>query len=1034
VRLAKIVGVGHAAVSHWETGRSTPSIEVQRLLYGLLEPDARLETKGIQIDDSREYPKSRGSGDIRENIRQYNRVMAGLESNTPPSQKQRLKPACKSVEKGNLASCGSRPTVSRQESGWVRPSWSILNHLLPVAFGLPASWSEQLLKAMDNRTLSELGLSDSVWEALSRQSVFKEDPLTDPLHWTLEYVSTLFLDESHFSSFLTAARCLMTGTDADGWSGPSTISTTPILGSGFHSQLANLPSSALHWPKPLTYAAKIPGLGSVLDVSEVSEAHLIEEVGLSLKTLAMIGSFWNWREEFRAVCSELDVLVAADSVQEFVLSSLGVSIDSNFGKKARRSARDAQVVVRRFGLDGQRPGKLREIGDKLGLTRERVRQLVVQKQDKVLGSLGSFLSPLFWVCGSVVDSQSGAVKLGRLVSELNQTFGWRVPMTTDYVERLLGFAKDLEITNGYVSRAGLQCRNCESAAGMLCDLVNDLGTVTMSQALNALGRYCDEFGPKIECRAISPSSGLLRVILDSNEDSAGHPYCEGQSLYSEEEWTVRSGPISAGCEILLKRSEQAMHFSAVFEELSQRRSGPPGNPQYVYSSLQNNPRIISWDRGSFIHVENIDFDYYVVKQIEDAVEQRLLDLPGPQMLSVSGIFESFKPELKSMRVPSELGLYSLLRMSDDPRFVLPRYPQVYLAESFDGRIPLPEAVDQILRDAGGPLPYKELERIVVCQMGYKKYQFSILVSSLSNCIRVEKWGFLHVDLLPFGAADLMPVVDCARGLAAQNGHVSVARVLEDRMVDCILLDIRSPITLFYSLKHFFSDVLDLRSYPTVGTRPQGDDETRPIGILESVVKFLASCPGDCPWEKLTEHFVEKLRYKETTVYNVVQRPEVYRYLPNSLVHRHVIGLTDRLILEVQRCAGQWFRRAVSTGDPYASIRRMLDAKKLPPLSGGLVWTPQLVSHVLSRSGDYRVLGSSRDAFVATENEHGIKDFEDLAAILLVRDHAGGTALSTFEEDLRSKGIVAKTLTSFMFPRGKLTIDGLEIVVAPGDRG
>jgi RNA polymerase primary sigma factor len=41
----------------------------------------------------------------------------------------------------------------------------------------------------------------------------------------------------------------------------------------------------------------------------------------------------------------------------------------------RLSPRDASVIRLRFGLDGGEPMTLKEIGDQLGLTRERVRQI-----------------------------------------------------------------------------------------------------------------------------------------------------------------------------------------------------------------------------------------------------------------------------------------------------------------------------------------------------------------------------------------------------------------------------------------------------------------------------------------------------------------------------------------------------------------------------------------------------------------------------------------------------------------------------------
>jgi RNA polymerase primary sigma factor len=54
---------------------------------------------------------------------------------------------------------------------------------------------------------------------------------------------------------------------------------------------------------------------------------------------------------------------------------------------AGRNRRAAFIVARRFGLDGGDPQSLQQIGDQLGLTRERVRQI----QDEALAYLSTYL-------------------------------------------------------------------------------------------------------------------------------------------------------------------------------------------------------------------------------------------------------------------------------------------------------------------------------------------------------------------------------------------------------------------------------------------------------------------------------------------------------------------------------------------------------------------------------------------------------------------------------------------------------------------
>ena len=49
--------------------------------------------------------------------------------------------------------------------------------------------------------------------------------------------------------------------------------------------------------------------------------------------------------------------------------------------------REATVIRMRFGLDSYDPMTLREVGENLGLTRERVRQLENQAIQKLMGAL-----------------------------------------------------------------------------------------------------------------------------------------------------------------------------------------------------------------------------------------------------------------------------------------------------------------------------------------------------------------------------------------------------------------------------------------------------------------------------------------------------------------------------------------------------------------------------------------------------------------------------------------------------------------------
>ena len=59
------------------------------------------------------------------------------------------------------------------------------------------------------------------------------------------------------------------------------------------------------------------------------------------------------------------------------------------------------------------------------------------------------------------------------------------------------------------------------------------------------------------------------------------------------------------------------------------------------------------------------------------------------------------------------------------------------------------------------------------------------------------------------------------------------------------------------------------------------------------------------------------------------------------------------------------------------------------------------------------MGSTRNALIALPNEVGVETFEDLVCELLRTRYGGACDLESFEEDMRTAGIVQKRVTPGM---------------------
>ncbi|MCE5190941.1 MAG: hypothetical protein LLG08_04160, partial [Actinomycetia bacterium] len=470
---------------------------------------------------------------------------------------------------------------------------------------------------------------------------------------------------------------------------------------------------------------------------------------------------------------------------------------------------------------------------------------------------------------------------------------------------------------------------------------------------------------------------------------------------------------------------RVMHSREVFDQLCQEAGDATWSERNVYATLERSPDAISWDTGSFIHVEDMPFPYGLIREIEDWLAERLEGPDALPMMSTAAAANVFHDRLLEAGVNAELALYSLLRISADARLVYPRYAKVYSAATFEGRIPLTMVIEDFVRDAGQPVESAELRTYVCDEMGFKEFQFQIALGETPGLLRYDRRRIIHVDLISVDPAARERILDRARALLEAEDSVAAGRLFEETQVDCLLNHIPTPQLLHSLIGQWDEPGVSAGRYPTINT----GDGSAADDVTEMVLEYVREKSAPCAMRELEEIFVEARGYRAGTVWAVAQRAEVHRYLRGTVVHSQAIGWDQDKQNGLEGAATALLNARRAAGIYYAKISDLVESAELPPLAGGVIWTEQLLSDLLGRSGHFYVLGNARNAFVSTDNPEHVTSFGDLVALIVQREFGGGAGLDSLGQRLQRDQLVLKNLTVGMLEdTERLEVNGLEAVV------
>ena len=909
------------------------------------------------------------------------------------------------------------------------PAGSVLRMTLPELLGLTEEEADGIWEAFSDLTFEDLTLPDALNSSLHPPYLSLEDSLELLISSSVGYLQSLFLDDRLFDEILAA----VIGDVSTRLGHPVRPNVDLLSADAFFSEVQDtlpaLPLSAVLGTEILESCFPDRRVRRVADLLDLSERAIFLELGFGAIALRATQTCLLLREEL----VWLDALDRARpeaphsaNLSDEIRSALVASLPAKSGRE-----NNLRVLLRRLGLESGSTMTLEETAAPFGITRERVRQLEAKTLKALdVASFMDELVPLRIDLYCIVAANGWGMLTEDLAGQLADKRGWSEAPSGAALKSIADCLPECmpDTDEKLVLLSDEECSDCAVISQVADDVVSKGAAVPVTAFWDRV--VSDAATSRPDCYACTQHDPIVAAALLSNMLAK-----RSDELRKTDGWILpqalagrRPNSLAFRAEEALRRSGRCLHFKEVAKLLAEAeptKTAP--TPRKVYAALERQPEVINWDSGSFIHKENMPFPYAVIRSIEEWVTERLQQSGAPPMLSVHGVYEQFRQELETSEVPSELALYSLLRISAEPGLLYPKYPQIYLEAGFEERLPLALVLDDFAHNAGGVVSMDEMREFVTEEMGFKEFQLTQALALLPSVLRVGDGTYLHIDYAHVPARVLDKIVRHAEDLAHQEDFVSVQRVYDDLAVDCVLHGITSPEMLFSLLQLEEREDLVANRYPLLVHRE--DSKAITVTVQASLAAYLREKGAPCSSAELEEEFVDKRGYEERTVHLAWLHPDVYRYLPGALVHKMTIQWDDAKQAALEESAYRFAGDSSKAGRYFATIQDLLERERLPYIGDKLVWTQQLAADLLSRGERCTLLGNARNAFVTKPNRYGISNLGDLVAHMVRHEHGGGVNLSLLQTRLQSEGVILKSLTSAMLgANSEATVVGQEVIL------
>lgn len=905
--------------------------------------------------------------------------------------------------------------------------WSILSRNLPELFWLTMPQVDDEVRSVT--TIGELGFAGNELSKLLDYGFLYDDPVDFLFNLSLGYLVNIGLNNESIDKIFNALEIVYGNNNlAKLFIASAKVSDTTILYDIDTEIVKELNAYCVF--DILIYELLETSNIKWSEVSRITERQIIKRFGFNFQSIKAISSVWKSKTSIYKLVDDLSNSLPIDAYASFQC------LTETFVRKIIKKPYHFTVVMGRLGFLDERRWTLEELGQSLQLTRERVRQIEKQYISKIeKPKTVEMLNRLWLSVDGALASTGGVICTTEMATYLKSSFNWPVRPSDESVASLISLSPKYEVVWASPSRIILpdhRCISCPEIRPVFTKTVTDQvnGMLHFDIAKEKMLEFCKGTGCATVRNITQFSDGYLHYLDDAIEEILA----DEDTLYTQYAWAQKYGKRRLILfETILRNAGRPMHFTEVHVEVNKDR---PTHSQFsersVYGNLERSSDLLLWGAGTFIHKELVTVPVEIISKIEKDITSRLIGDKLPY-LSATGIYELYKAPLQREGIPNTHALYTCLRLSASDTLLCNDYPYVLLKSGDGVRLPIQLVLESFVLEQEGVVALEQIKNYALDKLCVSEDVFTVShLPKIPDLLRCNRGEYIHLSSLNIDADKLIPIVDHLKGLLNNSNHVAVLKLYNDKKISCRLLGITTPMLLYSLIQFFFSDQFDFSRYPQISLEKQSESGKGTMGVASEVIQYILDKNAPCGFGELYQHFVDELGYKQYSVYNVHFNSQILRYSESVVVHIDSLHWCDEKQDALESIASVHMKNLTCGGRFCGLISDLFEFshEQLPCLPEHICWTSTLLGELLSRGGRYRILGIARNAYVSIPNDCNIETFDDLISHILNANYDGAANLDQFVSDMRSAGILKKSLTPVMLKEdGPVVIDGNVVKLA-----